>query len=70
MKGPKKVHTLDPDKETGSKELVVLNINVRDRILQVTIRESTNIDKLYDRISLIGNFTNYPKKFKKIFFAF
>lgn len=51
-----KTHNLDPDAKSGTRELVILSVKVRDRIIQVVTREDTDIMKLYDRIALIGNF--------------
>ena len=64
------MHNLDPNAPSGTRELVILSVKVRDRIIQVVTREDTDIHKLYDRIALIGNFANFPKKFKKIFITF
>ena len=66
----KKTHCLDPDAKSGERELLVLSINVRDRIIKVTVREKTDLNKLYDRIHLLGDFEAFPKKFRKIFIRF
>ena len=65
-----KIHNLDPDAKGGTRELVILSVKVKERIIQVVTREDTDIMKLYDRIALIGNFQNFPKKFRKIFLVF
>lgn len=54
--------------DTGEgQELIVLSIKLKDKIIQATIRENTNILHLCELISLFGDFKSYPKKFKEIF---
>ena len=48
-------------------ELMVLTIKLKDKTIQVTIRENANIMHLCELISLFGDFKSYPKKFKEIF---
>lgn len=49
---------------------MVITIKTRDCIIEATIREGTNIAHLNEKISIIGNFKSYPKKFKEIFLNF
>ena len=63
----KKVHVLDPDKEKGKQVLVVISIQTKERVVEATIREGTNINFLNDKISVLADFKNCPKKFKEIF---
>ena len=66
----KRRHTLDPDKPSGARELLVLNVASKDCIIEATVRENTDLASLYERIHLIGDFDQFPKKFRKIFLAF
>ena len=34
------------------------------------MRQNTDLSKLYDRLSLLGDFGSYPHKFKDIFFRY
>ena len=34
------------------------------------MRQNTDLNKLYERISLLGDFPSYPSKFKDIFFKY
>ena len=63
----KKIHKLDPDYKKGKPVLVVISIATRDRIVEATIREGTNINFLNEKISVLADFKNCPKKFKEIF---
>ena len=65
--GGKKIHKLDPDASTAKRELIVLEIATKDRIIEVTVRENTNLNFLCDKISVLGDFKSCPKKFKDIF---
>lgn len=58
------------DSKNGGRELLVISITVKDRIIEATVRQNTDLSKLYERISLLGDFTNYPHKFKDIFFRY
>lgn len=60
-------HKLDPDANKGTRELIVLDIATKDRIIEVTVRENTNLNFLCDKISILGDFKSCPKKFKDIF---
>lgn len=63
----KKIQKIDPDKDKGAKELIVLTVKTKNSIIEATIREGTNIQHLSDLIALIGDFKSGPKKFKEIF---
>lgn len=63
----KKIHKLDPDARWGTRELIVLEIATKDRVIEVTVRENTNLNFLCDKISILGDFKSCPKKFKDIF---
>ena len=63
----KKIHKLDPDSRYGKRELIVMSIATKDRIIEVTVRENTNLNFLCDKISVLGDFKTCPKKFKDIF---
>lgn len=39
-------------------------------LIQVIIREKTDLVKLYDRMELLGNFSKYPSKFKESFLKY
>ena len=49
---------------------MVISITVKNRIIEATVRQRTDLNKLYDRISLLGDFTTYPHKFKDIFMRY
>ena len=61
---------MDMDAKNGGRELLVISITVKDRIIEATVRQNTDLSKLYERISLLGDFTSYPHKFKDIFFRY
>ena len=63
----KKIHKLDPDIKKGNPILVVISIQTRERVVEATIREGTNINFLSDKIAVLADFKNCPKKFKEIF---
>lgn len=63
-------HHVDPDAKNGGRELLVISITVKNRIIEATVRQNTDLSKLYDRISLLGDFGSYPHKFKDIFFRY
>lgn len=65
-----KRHYVDLDAKNGGRELLVISITVKNRIIEATVRQNTDLSKLYDRISLLGDFSNYPHKFKDIFFKY
>lgn len=48
----------------------MISITVKNRIIEATVRQNTDLSKLYDRISLLGDFGSYPHKFKDIFFRY
>lgn len=48
----------------------MISITVKNRIIEATVRQNTDLNKLYDRISLLGDFSTYPHKFKDIFFRY
>ena len=50
--------------------MLVLTIKVADRDIKVTFREGSDLNKIYERIHLLGSFDEFPKKFKKIFIRF
>ena len=58
---------LDPDKEKGKQILVVITIQTKERVVEAVIREGTNINFLNEKISVLADFKNGPKKFKEIF---
>jgi hypothetical protein len=62
-----KIKRIDPNSGSGSNELLILNIKTKDLILEVVIREDTNIQHINELICLFGDFRTYPKKFKEIF---
>ena len=65
-----KRNKVDPDHKNGGRELLVISITVKDRIIEATVRQNTDLEKLYERISLLGDFTSYPHKFKDIFMRY
>lgn len=65
-----KRHHVDPDAKNGGRELLVISITVKNRIIEATVRQNTDLNKLYERISLLGDFNSYPHKFKEIFFRY
>lgn len=65
-----KRHHVDPDAKNGGRELLVISITVKNRIIEATVRQNTDLNKLYERISLLGDFSSYPHKFKEIFFRY
>jgi len=65
-----KRHYVDLDAKNGGRELLVISITVKNRIIEATVRQNTDLSKLYDRISLLGDFGSYPHKFKDIFFRY
>ena len=64
------IKKLDPNKASGTPELLVLTIKTHDKIIEATIREDTNLTHLNELISLFGDFKSYPKKFKEIFYNY
>ena len=66
-KDPSKIYKLDPDAKKGKQELLVITIQTKDRVIEVTIREGTNVNLLNDKISVLADFKSCPKKFKEIF---
>ena len=63
----KKVHRLDPDAKHGNLELLVIQINTKERIIEAVVREGTNLNLMNEKICVLGDFKSYPKKFKEIF---
>ena len=61
---------MDPDKDSGSLELVILNIETPDKIIEVHIREATNLSFLTEKISVMADFKTFPKKFKEVFLTY
>ena len=45
-------------------------MTLKDRIIKATVRQGTDLNRLYDRISIIGDFSSYNSKFKEIFFKY
>ena len=39
----KKIHKLDPDAKSGKQELLVISIATKDRVIEATVREGTNL---------------------------
>jgi hypothetical protein len=66
----KKVYKLDPDRDSGQNELVVLSIETTDKIIEVTIREDTNLTFLTEKISILADFKSFPRKFKEVFLTY
>jgi len=66
----KKIYKLDPDKDRGHNELVVLSIETKDKIIEVTIREDTNLTFLTEKISVLADFKVFPRKFKEVFLSY
>ena len=63
----KKVFKLDPDAKNGKRELLVINITLKNKQIEATIREDTNLQFLSEKISVLADFKSCPKKFKDIF---
>jgi len=61
------VFKLDPDAKNGKRELLVINITLKNKQIEATIREDTNLNFLSDKISVLADFKSCPKKFKDIF---
>lgn len=64
----KKVFKLgDHDSKNGKRVLLVLNIALKNKNIEATIREDTDLNLLSEKISLVADFKSFPKKFKEIF---
>lgn len=63
----KKIFKLDPDAKNGKRELLVINIALKNKHIEATIREDTNLNLLSEKISVVADFKSCPKKFKDIF---
>jgi hypothetical protein len=61
------VYKFDPDAKNGKRELLVINIKLKNKFIEATIREDTNLTLLSDKISVVADFKSCPKKFKDIF---
>ena len=59
----------DPDAKSGKRELLVINIKLKNKHIEATIREDTNLTLLSEKISVVADFKTCqcPKKFKDIF---
>lgn len=45
----------------------MISIATKDRVIEATVREGTNLQFLNEKISILGDFKSCPKKFKEIF---
>lgn len=45
----------------------MINITLKNKQIEATIREDTNLNFLSDKISVLADFKSCPKKFKDIF---
>ena len=61
------MYKFDPDAKNGKRELLVINIKLKNKFIEATIREDTNLTLLSDKISVVADFKSCPKKFKDIF---
>ena len=61
------MYKFDPDAKKGKRELLVINIKLKNKFIEATIREDTNLTLLSDKISVVADFKSCPKKFKDIF---
>ena len=50
--------------------LIVISMTTKDRVIEATIREGTNLNFLNDKISILADFKSCPKKFKEVFYNF
>ena len=48
--------------------MLVIEIKLKDKTIEAVFREKDpNLPRLIEMISLVGDFKQYPKKFKEIF---
>ena len=61
---------VDSNKKSTEPVILLMNIETQSHILEVIIREDTNIQHLHEIVCLYGDFKTYNKKFKDIFLRY